>query len=398
MSGDSRERSEDVSILGRKAEGEALRNIINKLSDESNLRELHLKHHHMSCVQFKKRTIHLDIPWTNYDLYRHVVKTCPFCNWTKPRPERSRVRGLWAEEFGDLIFLDHGSARIGDETFGFRIVLDGATSPLTANPCKSTSPSEVIDKVHQWMDTFQMNPKGICSDMAFHQPHDMQVFCRMQRVKRLPTGPRTPWPNRAEMVFDCSRNFSGHSWIQPPKTWTRPLWHISPLPSLYTEHLTRRTACAHVFSCTHASSHAPSCTWLKGRRRLKLNSGFGRNVPECAKKSHLITRCHVSLASQTSTSLRAARNPTHNHCSSAQRRVWPNGRLDLSNTGWEPNIGINVSAEHTPIHMPSDSFNENATIAASDEFAPMQRVESSSRHSNTVEFGTTHSMQGTVAK
>ena len=108
---------------------------------------------------------------------------------------------------------------------------------------------------------------------------------------------------------------------------------------------------------------------------------------------HLITRCHVSLASQTSTSLRAARNPTHNHCSSSQRRVWPNGRLDLSNTGWEPNIGINVSAEHTPIHMPSDSFNENATIAASDEFAPRQRVESSSRHSNTVEFGTTHSLQ-----
>ena len=95
--------------------------------------------------------------------------------------------------------MDHGSARIGDETFGFRIVLDGATSPLTANPCKSTSPSEVIDKVHQWMDTFQMNPKEICADMAFHQPHDMQVFSRMQRVKRIPTGPRTTWPNRAEM-------------------------------------------------------------------------------------------------------------------------------------------------------------------------------------------------------
>ena len=152
------------------------------------------------------------------------------------------------------------------------------------------------------------------------------------------------------------------------------------------------------FSCTHASSHAPSCTWLKGRRGLKLNSGFGRNVSECAKKVISSLVVMSPWASQTSISLRAARNPTHNHCSSSQRRVWPNGRLDLSNTGWEPNIGINVSAEHTPIHMPSDSFNENATIAASDEFAPRQRVESSSRHSNTVEFGTTHSLQGTVAK
>ena len=85
-------------------------------------------------------------------------------------------------------------------------------------------------------------------------------------------------------MFDYSRNFCGHSWIQHPKTWTRPLWHRSPWPSLYTEHLTRRTACAHFFSCTQASSHAPSCTWLKGRRGLKFNSGFGRNVSECAKK------------------------------------------------------------------------------------------------------------------
>ena len=121
-SGDSRERAEDASIWGRKAEGEALRNIIYKLSDERNLRDLHLKHYHMSTAQFKKRTTHLDIPGHFYDLYQHVAKTCPFCNSIKPTPERSRVSGLRAEEFGDLIFLDHGSAKIGDKTFGFLIV------------------------------------------------------------------------------------------------------------------------------------------------------------------------------------------------------------------------------------------------------------------------------------
>ena len=105
VSGDSHERSEDVSILGRKAEGEALRNIINKLSDERNLKDLHLKHYHMSTAQFKKRTTHLDVPEKIYDLYQHVVKTCPFCNTTKPRPERSRVSGLRAVEIGGLIFL-----------------------------------------------------------------------------------------------------------------------------------------------------------------------------------------------------------------------------------------------------------------------------------------------------
>ena len=77
------------------------------------------------------------------------------------------MSGLREEEFGDLIFLDHGSGKIGDETFGFLIVLDGASSHLTAYPCKSTSPSEVIAKIHEWMDTFQMNPNAICADKAF---------------------------------------------------------------------------------------------------------------------------------------------------------------------------------------------------------------------------------------
>ena len=53
-----------------------------------------------------------------------------------------------------------------ETTIGFLIVLDGATSRLTGYPCKSTSPSEVIAELHDWMDTFQTNPKAICEDMA----------------------------------------------------------------------------------------------------------------------------------------------------------------------------------------------------------------------------------------
>ena len=39
VSGNSRERPQEVSILGRNPDGEALRNIINNLSDERNLRD-----------------------------------------------------------------------------------------------------------------------------------------------------------------------------------------------------------------------------------------------------------------------------------------------------------------------------------------------------------------------
>ena len=43
MSGNLRERSKEVSTLGRNPDGDALRNIISKLFDELNLRDLHLK-------------------------------------------------------------------------------------------------------------------------------------------------------------------------------------------------------------------------------------------------------------------------------------------------------------------------------------------------------------------
>ena len=97
--------------------------------------------------------------------------------------------------------------KTGDKTFGFLIILDEATSHLTAYPFKSSSPSEVTSKLHEWMGTFQMNPKAICAEMAFHHPRDMQAFYRMHNVKRLPTGPHTPWPNRAEMGVRLFKKF-----------------------------------------------------------------------------------------------------------------------------------------------------------------------------------------------
>ena len=58
---DSRERTKDTSIWSRKEKSEAPRNIMSKLSEERNLRDLHMKHYHMSTAQFKKRTTHMDI-------------------------------------------------------------------------------------------------------------------------------------------------------------------------------------------------------------------------------------------------------------------------------------------------------------------------------------------------
>ena len=52
-----------------------------------------------------------------------------------------------------------------------------------------------------------MNPKAICANMAFHHCHDMQAIYRMHNIIRVPTGPHTPWPNRAEMGVRLLKKF-----------------------------------------------------------------------------------------------------------------------------------------------------------------------------------------------
>ena len=87
------------------------------------------------------------------------------------------------------------------------IVLDGAISHLTSYPCKGTSPSEVVSKLHEWMDTFQVNLMAICAVMAFRHLHDLQAFYRMHNIKRFPIGPRIPWPHRADMGVRLFKKF-----------------------------------------------------------------------------------------------------------------------------------------------------------------------------------------------
>ena len=52
-----------------------------------------------------------------------------------------------------------------------------------------------------------MNPKAICAYLAFHHFHDVQAFYRMHNVKKIPTGPHTPWPNRAETGVRLFKKF-----------------------------------------------------------------------------------------------------------------------------------------------------------------------------------------------
>ena len=61
----------------------------------------------MKAASFQKRTSALKCPKDIYDLYEEVVKECPACQKHVPAPERSRITGMRATEFGALWFIDH---------------------------------------------------------------------------------------------------------------------------------------------------------------------------------------------------------------------------------------------------------------------------------------------------
>ena len=114
--------------------------LVERMRDDATLRSLHLKHYHMSFLQFRCRTSHLGLPPDVFERFERIVKTCEYCMKTKPAPQRSRVSGLRSEVFGDLVFLDHGQVRVHSLKFLFLIILDGATGFTAAYPQTTLEP------------------------------------------------------------------------------------------------------------------------------------------------------------------------------------------------------------------------------------------------------------------
>ena len=71
-------------------------------------------------------------------MFDSVVKKCETCISLKDKPSRSKVSGLRAEIFGDLVFMDHGSIDVSQDPNNnveiyFLIILDAASSMILAN-------------------------------------------------------------------------------------------------------------------------------------------------------------------------------------------------------------------------------------------------------------------------
>ena len=185
----------------------ALRRIHDKLRDPTELYKLHLKHHHMSLSQFKKRTSALQIPRDVYEAYGKLVKKCETCQTVKSAPSRAKTSGLRSDTFGDLTFVDHGEITLpsGLEKLMFIIFYDGATNLVTARAVENQTTESIISQMTEYFEVYQLTPKVVVGDQQFMSV-ELEAYYARNGIKPVGIGPDTPWPNRAEAAVRLTKH------------------------------------------------------------------------------------------------------------------------------------------------------------------------------------------------
>ena len=114
----------------------AYKKMLRRLEDSVELYKLHVKHYHMSPTQCRRRTSMLGLPDSVYQKYEDVFHKCRVCSTSVAPPPRTRVSGIRASNFGDVIFVDHAEIMLRSNKYMVLLVLDGATNLLwaTAQP------------------------------------------------------------------------------------------------------------------------------------------------------------------------------------------------------------------------------------------------------------------------
>ena len=243
----------------------SLRRIHSKLQNETELLKLHLKHFHMSLEQFKRRTSALNLPDSVYAKYELVVKKCEACMESRPPPPRSRISGLRAVNFGDLVFIDHGSVKLctsgGEKEYMFFAIMDGATNLLWAVLTNGKEESEAQEVLREWMDHHQCRPKALVGDQAFMTPSWTKFYAHYG-IRPISLGPRTPWPNRAETAI---RLFKRQLYILSRDSLDDPT--LKSLKNTKAKHLVRKAVWARNTQLT-----------FSGKSPIEL--AYGRRPPD----------------------------------------------------------------------------------------------------------------------
>ena len=140
-------------------------------------------------------------------MYEQVVKACESCQRFAPAPQRSRVSGMRAPNFGDLWFADHVDISVGQYLYHVLVVVDAASNLIWVAPQKHKGEAETISLLMMAYDDLMAKPKALCADSYFH----MEAFKRhywTHNIQPIPLGPHTPWPNRAEAAVKLFKHYA----------------------------------------------------------------------------------------------------------------------------------------------------------------------------------------------
>ena len=77
------------------------------------------------------------------------------------------MSGIRAQNFGDLIFVDHGTVTFRKKEVLFLLVLDAATSKTWVAAQHNKDDVETQAKLREWMHDHNCVPKAAFANMAF---------------------------------------------------------------------------------------------------------------------------------------------------------------------------------------------------------------------------------------
>ena len=103
----------------------------------------------MNLENFKRRTSALRLPKEIYDKYEKIVKACESCQRFHKAPERSRISGMRAQNFGSLIFVDHVDLSIDGRLYVVLVIVDAASNLIWAGPQKNKEHPETNAAIDQ---------------------------------------------------------------------------------------------------------------------------------------------------------------------------------------------------------------------------------------------------------
>ena len=156
----------------------ALKKIHEKLREPMELYKLHLKHYHMNPTNFRRRTSALQIPEDIYQEYERICRGCQSCQKFAPAPQRSKVSGMRANDFGDLWFLDHTDVTIGRKQYHILVIVDAMSNLLWSGAQETKLMAETMRLLNTAMDELNCQPKAVCGDSYFEDVEQFQPFLR----------------------------------------------------------------------------------------------------------------------------------------------------------------------------------------------------------------------------